>query len=114
MATENEFVEPNPIALEDDEEEQRRLGNRDLPIIPMMSSNRNNQKKQQELVSAEQIEHMQRLLNDRTSLFSDEQVNSMQNFWALNKIERQTLYRYWLRRYLQKLRGMSYFFYCNT
>jgi hypothetical protein len=92
--------------LEEDEEELRRLENIDNSYIPFTIPNQTNEKEKS--IDTEQLEYMQRLLNNRTSLLSDDMVKNFTDLWskAIDKEQRQALYRYWLGKYVQLLTGL--------
>ncbi len=96
----------NPMNLEEDEEELRRLENIDNSYIPFTIPNQTNEKEKS--IDTEQLEYMQRLLNNRTSLLSDDMVKNFTDLWskAIDKEQRQALYRYWLGKYVQLLTGL--------
>jgi hypothetical protein len=96
----------NPINLEEDEEEARRLENIDNLYIPFTIQNQNNEKDKS--VNTEQLEYMQRLLNNKAALLSDDVVQTFTDLWStsIDKEQRQTLYRYWLSKYVQVLTGL--------
>jgi hypothetical protein len=96
----------NQVNLDEDEEELRRLDNIDNLYIPFTTNNQSNEKDKQQ-INKEQLEYMQRLLNNRTALLSDDQVKSFKDLWlnSIDKEQRQALYRYWLWKYIQYLTG---------
>jgi len=98
----------NLINLEEDEEELRRLENIDNSFIPFTISNQTNEKYKQ--VDTEQLEYMQRLLNNKTALLSDDIVKNFKDLWSksIDKEQRQALYRYWLSKYVQLLIGLTH------
>jgi hypothetical protein len=51
---------------------------------------------------------MQRLLNNKTALLSDDIVKNFKDLWSksIDKEQRQALYRYWLSKYVQLLIGL--------
>jgi hypothetical protein len=51
---------------------------------------------------------MERLLNNKTVLLSDNVVTNIKDLWAksIDKEQRQALYRYWLWKYIQSLTGL--------
>jgi len=51
---------------------------------------------------------MERLLNNKTVLLSDNVVTNIKDLWAksIDKEQRQGLYRYWLWKYIQSLTGL--------
>lgn len=58
-------------------------------------------------VDIEQLEYMQRLLRNTTAFLPDDAVSKIDDLWSksINKEQRQTLYRYWLGKYIQLLIG---------
>ncbi|CAF3401508.1 unnamed protein product [Rotaria sp. Silwood1] len=97
-------IEENPVSLEEDEEELRRLENIDNVLIPFTIPNQTNEKEYQQ-INIEQLEYMQNLLNNRTAFLSDNEVKNITDLWStsINKEQRQALYRYWLWKYVQLL-----------
>jgi hypothetical protein len=96
------------VNLEEDEEEMRRLDNIDNSFIPFSMSNQIDEKRYQQ-IDTQQLEYMERLLNNRTAILSDDVVLSFKDLWAksINKEQRQDLYRYWLSKYVQILTGLT-------
>ncbi|CAM4789800.1 unnamed protein product [Rotaria magnacalcarata] len=94
----------NPVNLDENEEEMRRLENVDNSFIPFSMSNQTDEKQYQQ-IDTQQLEYMERLLNNRTVILSDDVVLSFKDLWAksINKEQRQDLYRYWLLKYVQLL-----------
>ncbi len=113
MATSNDTntKDDNQVNLEEDEEELRRLENIENSYIPFTMSNQNNEKEKEE-INIEQLEYMQRLLNNKTTLLSDDIANNFKDLWSksIDKEQRQALYRYWLGKYVQLLIGIAYGF----
>ncbi|CAF2813215.1 unnamed protein product [Rotaria sp. Silwood2] len=97
-------VDENPVNLQEDEEELRRLENIDNVLIPFTIPNQTNEKEYQQ-INIEQLEYMQHLLNNRTAFLSDDEVKNLKELWStsINKDQRQALYRYWLWKYVQLL-----------
>ncbi len=95
----------NPINLEEDEEESRRLENLDNSYIPFTIPNQTNERNK--TVNIEQLEYIQRLLNNKIGILSDDMVKNIKDLWSksINKEQRQGLYRYWLGKYIQYLIG---------
>ncbi len=100
---ENNINDENLINLEEDEEESRRLENLDNSYIPFTMPNQTNEKNKS--VNIEQLEYMQRLLNNRRTFLSDDIVKNIKDLWSktIDKDQRQDLYRYWLGKYVQLL-----------
>ncbi|CAF3707173.1 unnamed protein product [Rotaria sordida] len=98
------IVDENPVNLEDDEEELRRLENVDNTYIPFTMPNQTNDKEYQK-INIGQLEYMQHLLNNRTAFLSDNEIKNFKDLWStsIDKEQRQALYRYWLRKYVQLL-----------
>lgn len=99
----------NIVPLDEDEEEQRRLENIDNSYIPFNPSNSNENITKS--LDIEQLEYMQRLMNNRTALISDEQAETYQDLWSnsISRENRQDLYRYWLSKYAHLLAGSNVF-----
>jgi hypothetical protein len=95
----------NPINLEEDEEELRRLENLDNSYIPFTVPNQTNERNK--TVNIEQLGYIQRLLNNKTTILSDDIIQNIKDLWSnsINKEQRQSLYRYWLGKYIQHLIG---------
>lgn len=102
----NNNNEDNLANLEEDDEEIRRLENMEN-YIPFTMPNQTNEKYKQ--VDTEQLEYMQRLLNNRTALLSDDLVKNIKDLWSdsIDRDQRQNLYRYWLWKYVQVLIGLK-------
>lgn len=58
-------------------------------------------------VNIERLEYMQRLLNNKTAFLSDDVVEKIHDLWSesIGREQRQALYRYWLGKYVQLLKG---------
>jgi hypothetical protein len=91
--------------VEEDEEEERRLENVEQVFIPAHGWSQNNGKKGKQSVSAEQLDRLQRLLNNREAILAETEVQKVKDIWSTTKQQRQSLYRYWLYRYVDHLRG---------
>ncbi|CAF1069393.1 unnamed protein product [Adineta ricciae] len=87
---------------DDDEEELRRIENIDNSYIPLTFSNPTTERERTE-IDTEQLESMQYLLTTRGGLLSEDDAKKVQDLWTVNKEQRQTLYRYWLYKYLRIL-----------
>jgi len=74
--------------------------------IPFKISNQTNEKDKQ--IDTEQLENMQRLLNSKTAILSDDIVKNFKDLWSksIDKDQRQALYRYWLFKYVQLITGL--------
>jgi hypothetical protein len=103
-SNETNVTEENAMNLVEDEEELRRLENIENSYIPFTVSSQTNEKEKQQ-INYEQLEYMQRLLNNRTALLSDDVVKNIKDVWSLDKEQRQALYRYWLWKYIEMLIG---------
>ncbi len=74
--------------------------------IPFTVSNQTNEKERQ--INTEQLENMQRLLNSKTTILSDDVVKNFNDLWSksIDKKQRQALYRHWLCKYVQLLTSL--------
>lgn len=93
------------VNLEEDEEEERRLANIEQVFIPSSGWTQNNNKKGKQAVSAEQLERLQHLLNNREAILGEAEAQKMKDIWSTTKQQRKALYRYWLYRYVENLKG---------
>lgn len=68
-----------------------------------------------ENIDTEQLECMQRFINQPASLLSDNEAKVYQDLWSssMNREKRQDLYRYWLCTYIQLLTGLESLFRTN-
>ena len=94
------------VNLEEDEEEERRLANIEQVFIPTSSWTQNNNKKGKQAVSAEQLERLRHLLNNRDAILPETEARKMKDIWSTTKQQRKALYRYWLCRYVENLKGI--------
>ena len=90
---------------DDDEEERRRIENIDNSYIPVIFSNPTTERERMK-VDTEQLESMRYLLATREGLLSEDDAKKVQDLWAIKKEQRQTLYRYWLYKYVRILMGI--------
>ena len=86
----NATTDPNntdqpPVNLEEDEEEERRLANIEQVFIPTSSWTPNNTKKGKQAVSAEQLERLQHLLNNREAILPEAEAQKMERYLVNNK-----------------------------
>ena len=99
-------VDQDLVNIEDDDEELRRIQNRDNSSVPLTTTNVQSEIEKQN-IKFEQIKKMQYLLKNKSSLSSNDEAMSYDDLWSpsLDKHHRQALYRYWLVKYTQLISG---------